>query len=419
MEFAQKRWIALIAAMVCAFFSGVIYTWSVYVIPLANKYHWSTAEISFAYTLNIIFSAIIPIVFAKLRTKIKISNYNFIGACVYGAGMLYLSIMWGSIWELYLGFGVLVGGGIGFIYVSLVAYVVQLFPDKKGLAAGLYTAAYGAAALIWAPLANSIIQSTGDVSMAFRYLGITMTAVMLVGTRFLFDIPSDWTGPSVSTAQSSRNNGKPTPGPVSEKSTREMFVSPLFYVTWVMFILGLISGSMILALGSPILQGSLGWTETRAALVVGFFAVAQTVGRLFWGWISDLIGRINVITIVGASTVLAMFLLAYVRTETLYVIAILCVPMAYGAYASMLSPITAETFGPKYFPNNYNAIFTAFAFAALIGPQLVAYVKKTSGGYQGAFLYAIMFAAIAILLSFAYRYLADKERARVGTKEEA
>lgn len=408
MDFAKKRWIALIAAMICALFAGVIYTWSVYVIPLSNKYHWSTAEISFAYTLNIIFSAIIPIVFAKIRAKMKISNYNLIGAFVYGAGMLYLSVMRGSIWELYFGFGVLVGGGIGFIYVSLVSYVVQLFPDKKGLAAGLYTAAYGAAALIWAPLANSITQSTGDVSMAFRYLGLIMTAVVIVGTRFLFDIPAGWTGPS--TSQVSENAAKPAAGPVSQKSTMEMLASPLFYVTWIMFIFGLISGSMILALGSPILQGSLGWTATKAALIVGFFAVAQTVGRLFWGWLSDLIGRMNVISIVGGITVIAMFLLTYVRAETLYIIAILCVPMAYGAYASMLSPTTAETFGPKSFPNNYNVMFTAFAFAALIGPQLVAYIKKTSGGYQGAFIYAVIFAAIAILLSFAYRHLAKKER---------
>lgn len=408
MDFSQKRWISLFAAMICALFAGVIYTWSVYVIPLSNKYHWTTAAISFAYTLNIIFSAIIPIVFSKLRAKIKISNYNFIGAVVYGAGMLLCSVIQGSIWELYLYFGVLVGGGIGFIYVSLVSYVVQLFPDKRGLAAGLYTAAYGCAALIWAPAASNIIISSGDVSNAFRYLGIIMTAVVMIGTRFLYDIPAGWT-PPVKELPAGKP-AAPASKPVLEKNTMELFSSPLFYVTWIMFICGLISGSMILALGSPIIQGSIGYTAAQAAVIVGFFAVAQTFGRLFWGWLSDIISRMNVVTTVGLLTVLAMFLLATVKAEALFLTAILIVPMAYGAYASMLSPTTVETFGPKYFPSNYNVLFTAFAFAALIGPQLVAYIKSSSGGYQGAFVWAVGFATAAILLSFVYRYLAKMER---------
>jgi len=410
MDFAQKRWISLIAAMVCALFAGVIYTWSVYVIPLSKLFGWSTASISLAYTINIIFSALIPIMFVKVRAKMSIANYNLLGAFVFGAGMLLCSVMQGSIWELYLYFGVLVGGGIGFIYVSLVSYVVQLFPDKRGLAAGLYTAAYGCAALLWAPWASRIIQSTGDPLHAFRTLGIIMTVVIIIGTRFLSDIPAGWAG--VAAKETVNKPAKPAIKAVAEKNTIELFSSPLFYVLIIMFTCGLISGSMILSLGSPILQGTLGYTPAKAAVIVGFFAVAQTFGRLFWGWLSDAIGRMNVVTSVGILTVLALLVLILIKAEALYIIAILIVPMAYGAYASMLSPTTVETFGSKHFASNYNVMFYAFAFAALIGPQLVAYFKGKPGGYESAFVWAVGFASIAIILSFVYRSLADKERAK-------
>lgn len=408
MEFAQKRWIALVAAMTCALFAGVIYTWSVYVNPLNKLFGWSTASISLAYTINIIFSAIIPVTFVKVRAKLGIANYNLLGAFVFGLGMFLCSTMTGSLWQLYLYFGVLVGGGIGFIYVSLVSYVVQLFPDKRGLAAGLYTAAYGCAALLWAPFASNIIQSTGNPLNAFRTLCFVMTPVIIIGTRFLYNIPAGWAGvPAKDTVDKPAKPAKPA---ISEKSTAELFSSPLFYVLMIMFTCGLISGSMILSLGSPILQGSLGYTPAKAAVIVGFFAVAQTFGRLFWGWLSDAIGRMNVVTTVGVLTVFALLIMIFTKAEVLYILAILIVPMAYGAYASMLSPTTVETFGAKHFTSNYNVLFYAFAFAALIGPQVVAYFKGKPGGYETAFIWAVGFASLAIILSFVYRSLAAKER---------
>lgn len=410
-EFAKKRYISLVACMIAGLFTGVIYTWSIYVIPLATKYHWSTASISLAYTLNIVFSAVIPIVFAKLRAKIKISNYNLIGAFWFAAGMLGCSVMQGSIWELYLYFGVLVGGGIGFMYVSLVSYVVQSFPDRRGLAAGLYTGCYALASLVWAPVATNITLSTGDVSNAFRTLGIIMGVVLVICSRFYYDIPEGWKGDPALLSGTSSSPAPAAKPAVMEISTGQLFKTPLFYVTWGMFICGLLGGSMILSLGSPILQGSLGYTPKMAAVIVGFFAVAQVFGRIFWGGVSDKIGRMNVVTIVGLIATLCSIVLATINAEALFIVAIVLIPMSYAAYASMLSPTTMETFGGKHFTSNYNILFTAFAVAALIGPQIVAFVKKVSGGYQGAFVAAIGFALGAVILSYVYRALEKSARA--------
>jgi OFA family oxalate/formate antiporter-like MFS transporter len=409
-EFAKKRYISLTACMIAGLFTGIIYTWSVFVIPLATKYHWSTASISLAYTLNIIFSAVIPIVFAKLRAKIKISNYNLIGAIWFAAGMLGCSIMKSSVWELYLYFGVLVGGGIGFMYVSLVSYVVQAFPDRGGLAAGLYTGAYALASLVWAPVATNITTASGDVADAFRALGIAMFIVQAVCSRFYYDVPKGWKG-DPALVQETGSTAAPAVKPaIMEISTGQLFTTPLFYVTLGMFVCGLLGGSMILSLGSPILQGSLGYTPAKAAYIVGFFAVAQVFGRIFWGGLSDKLGRMNVITIVGLIAALSAFVLANIKNEALFIAAIICIPMAYAAYASMLSPTTREAFGAKHFTTNYNILFTAFAIASLIGPQIVAFVKKASGGYQGAFIWAIGFALGAVALSYVYRAMEKSAR---------
>lgn len=407
MEFQKQRWTCLIAAMITAIFIGIIYAFSVFVIPLSNKFKWTTAEVSLAFTLNVVMQVVAPIAFAKLRAKMTIRIYCLIGAILYGIGLILCSVMQNSIWELYLYFGVLNGLGIGMIYVALVTYVVQSFPDKKGLAAGLYTAAYGSAALIWAPVANWIAISTGDIAYSFRYLAVLMTLVVIIATRFLIDVPAVWVGvPQTGAAKTAPSAF----AIVTEKRTAELWSMPLMYVTWVLFLCGFLSGMMVLSLGSPILQGSLGYTPVKAAAIVGLFAVSQTVGRLLWGWLSDVIGRVNVMAILAVITLLCAIVLATIKEEALFIAAILIIPSAYSGYIANLSPSVMEAFGTKHFTTNFNVIFTTIAVASLVGPQIVSYVKSSSGGYAGAFSWAAGFACVAILMTFLYRYYASKER---------
>lgn len=408
MSFSRERWISLFAAMVAAIFAGYSYSWSVYVNPLSQKYLWTTGAISIAYTLFMVLSAVFPIVLMRLRSKLKISQYILVGAIMYSAGLILSGFIQSSIYELYLYLGVLAGGGAGIIYVSLASYVVQLFPDKRGLAAGLYTACFSVGAFFWAPTASSITIATGDVSLAFRYLGFLFFVVIAISSRFMYEIPEGYAGEAIN--EVTVKKAAPVIVAVTETRTIDLFKSPIFYVVWIMYVCGLISGLMILSLGSPIVQGSLGYSAAQAAVVVGLFALASTFGRLFWGWASDKIGRMNVLTTIGGLTCLSMWVLSTIKTEFIFFIAILVVPMCYGAYASTLSPTVVETFGIKYFTGNYNILYTAFAFAAMIGPQVITYIKVSSGGYQGAFVCAVGFAAAAVVMSFVYRILLKREK---------
>jgi OFA family oxalate/formate antiporter-like MFS transporter len=393
--------------MLSVLFAGIIYSWSVYVNPLVAKFGWSTGETSIAYTINVVFSALVPILAGKLRARMKINRYCLLGALVYGSGLFLCGFIQSSVIELYLYFGVLVGSGIGFIYLGLAPYVVQLFPDKRGLAAGLFTACYGLAAFFWAPAARYIMSSYGDVSNAFIYLSILMTMVLLLVTRFLYEVPAGWQGdPAQGGAKAAAQITA-----LVEKSPKQLLATPLYYVILLMYTCGLISGMMVLSLGSPIIEGSLSYSPEKAAIIVGFFAVASTGGRLFWGWISDVLGRLNVMIILGAITCLCMIILANLDEEYIFIICLLAVPMCYGAYAATLAPVAVETFGARHVTMNYNLLFIAFGLAALIGPQVIAYVRSSSGGYQGAFFYGTIFAAIAVVLAIISKQIMKSQRA--------
>jgi OFA family oxalate/formate antiporter-like MFS transporter len=288
------------------------------------------------------------------------------------------------------------------MYISLAPYVVQIFSDKKGLAAGLYTSCYAAAAFVWAPLASYIINRTGDVSSVFLYYGIGFFLVLAITSRFLYEPPPGFTGRAASA-------NSPVPmAPIHDKSPVQMLTSASFWLLFMMFIFATIGGMMIFSLGSPILQGTLHYTPENAAFIVGLFAVASTAGRVLWGWISDKIGRLNVILCITGITMMSMLILANIGIESVFLIAILAVPMCYGAYLAMMAPMTVEIFGPKHFALNYNIVILSLVFAALIGPQAVSYAVKSTGGHQGAFSYGILFAAMALVFVITLRVLQYK-----------
>ncbi len=406
MDFSKKRWVSLFACMFAILLAGIIYAWSVFVNPLVQKFGWSPGETSIAYTLHVVVLAVTPVLCGKLRSALKMHQYCLIGSIIYGAGVIMCAFIRGSVYELYIYFGLLAGLGGGMLYLSMATYVVQLFPERRGMAAGLYTACYGCGALFWAPIASKIIQSTGKVDSAFLYLGFFFLVGCVVSTRFLYEIPAGYQG------EAGKSGVAPAPiASISNKTTGEMLKSPLYYMIIAIYTCGLCGGMMVLALGSPIVQGSLSYSPEKAAFIVGLFAVASTGGRLFWGFMSDKIGRLNVIVILGLICTVAMVLLANVTEDAVFLVALLCIPMCYGSYAAMLSPINVETFGTKSTAMNFNCLFLSFGISALIGPPIVASIKASSGGYHGAFNYGIGFGVAALVLGIVFKIIIQKKRA--------
>lgn len=405
MEFSQKRWIALGAAMMSALLVGIIYSFSVYVNPLIEKFAWTKSSVSLAYTLNIIFTAVVPLCCGSLRAKLKLNQYCLIGGFLYSTGIILCGFIQGSVYEFYLYFGVLTGAGIGFVYTSLATYVVQMFPDRKGMAAGLYTACYGCAPFFWAPLASYLIINKG-LNTAFICLGIFFFIGLVIVTRFLSEIPAGFAD-SLSSAQ----NAKPQLPSVYEKTPKELLTTPLFYIVMILYTCGMSSGSMALSLGSPILQSSLNYTPEKAAIVVGFFAVASATGRLFWGFLSDKIGRPNVLICLCIITAVSMVSLSLTTTEGLFISSIILIPLCYGAYACTISPVTVECFGQKNFTMNYTLVFQVFAFSAVIGPQVIALSELMTGSFQAAFKVAVGLAICGLVMGIILRAKVNSSRA--------
>ena len=151
-SFQNRRWVCLIAAMVICVCAGFGYAWSVLQNPIVEQFGWSDSGVALTYTIMVLCSTMTPLFFGSLIRRLSTRLVVVIGALLFGAG-LFLTGEMARLWQLYLFYGIIAGLGVGFIYPSMMAYVVRLFPDRSGMASGLGTAAYGSGAILWAPTA--------------------------------------------------------------------------------------------------------------------------------------------------------------------------------------------------------------------------------------------------------------------------
>jgi OFA family oxalate/formate antiporter-like MFS transporter len=235
------RWGQLIFGIICmVMIANLQYGWTLFVGPIDQKYHWGRAAIQVAFTIFVLTETwLVPIegyLIDKFGPRIMIS----------GSGVL-VAIAWvinsvaDSLFLLYL--GAAIGGiGAGVIYGGSVGNALKWFPDRRGLAAGLTAAGFGAgSALTVIPIAN-MIQSSGYQS-AFLWFGLGQgIVVVIVGLLLRAPEPGEVAAPAAPAVQQTRRDYTPA----------EALKTPVFWVMYFMFVAVGAGGLMAIAQLAPI-----------------------------------------------------------------------------------------------------------------------------------------------------------------------
>ena len=172
------RWGQLIFGIICmVMIANLQYGWTLFVNPIDQKYHWGRAAIQVAFTIFVLTETwLVPIegyLIDKFGPRIMISGSGVLVAIAWVINSLADSLL-----LLYL--GAAIGGiGAGVIYGGSVGNALKWFPDRRGLAAGLTAAGFGAgSALTVIPIAN-MIQSSG-YETAFLWFGLGQGIVVVL-----------------------------------------------------------------------------------------------------------------------------------------------------------------------------------------------------------------------------------------------
>ncbi len=329
---------------------------------------------------------------------------------MYGAGII-ISGFSASLYTLYFFFGILGGFGTGTVYGCALTNAIKWFPDRRGLASGLAAAGLGMGAVVFAPVASYFIQLY-DVVTTFKILGaIFFTVIVGLGAAVKEPPagykPAGWEPSPVMAASVSQ----------VDKNWREMLADPMFYVLWVMYISGALSGLMIMGHAATIAQEVVKLTLPVAVLSVTILALANTFGRIFWGYISDNIGRYSALIGIFSCCAVMMLVIASTNAFLAFVLTLSVIGLCFGGLLGIFPAITGEMFGVKYLGVNYGIMFTAFAVAGIIGPRLAAVVKELHNDYTVAFQVAAAMSVCGLMLAIYTKSRISKRNAQITVSD--
>jgi len=277
---------------------GSLYAWSVFVAPLEKEFGWKRADTSMVFTWAIVVFALAFIIAGRLQDKLGPFKISMVGCILLTVGFL-LCARTTSLTYLIVCFGVLVGIGNGFGYATPIPVMAKWFPDKRGLAVGLAVAGYGGGSAIFGPLANLWLIPTYGWRTTFAVLGAVFFVMTFVGAFLLKNPPAGyrpagWTPAPASKAAATTHEFPPG----------ETLRTPAFYFMWIAYALGTSAGLMVISQLIPFAKsaGIPGAALPVIGLVIG--AAGNASGRILSGWMSDALGRLNVLRLmIGISAV--------------------------------------------------------------------------------------------------------------------
>ena len=373
----NNRWVIAIAGVFLQIALGAVYAWSVFRVPLAKQFGWSISEITLTFTISIFvlgFAAFFGGLWLNRKGPRVVA---LTGGALYGLGIFLASFTHRLSW-LYLTYGVVGGIGLGLAYIVPVAVLVKWFPDRRGLITGIAVGGFGAGALITAPVATQLIQSVGVLS-TFAYLGIAYLIVTVVTGLFMQNPPDGW----------KPVGWTPTTNQTSHRTDRDFTLSEAlktwqWYALWLLLFLNTCAGISIISQEAPLFQEEAGVTAAIAASMVGLASIGNAVGRVFWAWTSDLITRRATFFVMFVAQILLFWFLPNIATAWFLTIVTFVVLMCYGGGFGTMPAFTADYFGPKNVGPIYGLMLTAWGFASVFGPLLIAHMRETAGSYRGA-----------------------------------
>ena len=399
------RWGQLIFGIICmVMIANLQYGWTLFVNPIDQKYHWGRAAIQVAFTIIVLTETwLVPIegyLIDKFGPRIMISGSGVLVAIAWVINSLADSLL-----LLYL--GAAIGGiGAGVIYGGSVGNALKWFPDRRGLAAGLTAAGFGAgSALTVIPIAN-MIQSSG-YETAFLWFGLGQgIIVVLVALLLRAPQPGEVAAPAAPAVQQTRRDYTPSEV-LAPLATWEFYKSP-FFIMYLMFVMVGTGGLMATAQLAPIARdfkidvvpvAILGLTLPALQFALSIDRVLNGLTRPFFGWVSDHIGRENTMFIAFMLEGIGIYaLLHFANDPLLFVILSGVVFFAWGEIYSLFPATCTDIYGRTFATTNYGMLYTAKGTASLLVP-LGNVLTSWTGSWTAVFVIAAILNIIAAVMA--------------------
>ena len=401
---ASSRWIICIAAILVQLALGGVYAWSVFSKALlgASAFTWSAAETALPFTVCIGMIFVGSYIGGRLQDRKGPRVVALVGGIIYSVGVIVASFARSddALWMLVLGYGVLGGFGLGMAYIVPIAMLMKWFPDRAGFITGLAVGGFGFGAVVTAPLGQALIASDPEMpTKAFLPLGVGYLIAVVLGASLFRNPPEGYVAPGAPAAKQ--------PMPSSERSrdytTGEALRTPQWYLLTAIFTLSVIAGISFISVAAGSAAEIAGYSTAAAASLVGILGLFNGAGRIFWGWVSDRIGKMPALAGILAIQGVSLLLLPHASSLVLFAILAGVIYACYGGTFGTMPSTAGRYFGMTNAGAIYGLMLVAWSIGGAVGPTVLTGIIDGSGTYTLAFSVVGGIALAGIVLTFIAR----------------
>ena len=388
------------------------YAWTLFVQPMISATGWKLSEVQWGFTFFIALMTWAMPLSGWLIDRLGPRLFMTVAGILCAAG-------WGglgqarNLTEFYLLYSV-AGLGNAFVYCCSISVALKWFPDKRGLASGLIAAGYGSGAAFFIPIFSYLIRVT-DYRATLVYTGIVLGILVICAGQFLQNPPRDaaFAAPTAAKPKIRRHS--------EEFNSWEMLKTPQFYVLYAMMLMIGIGGLMATAQVAPVAR-NFNVGATALAIALSLNPICNGIGRIFWGWISDHMGRER--TMFVAFFLQSIFLVSVVtvgRTgDVWFVISMALVFVTWGELYVLFPAVLADMFGARHAASNYSMLYSTKGVASILAGGLAAQLFESTGTWDYAFYGSAALALCSALGAIGLRRMPlPKKQARVETATAA
>jgi MFS family permease len=355
------------AGVFVSFASLLVYTFGIFLKPLAEEFNWSRAAVSAAFGIGAMTVAVCSPPLGYLLDRIEPRRILVPSMAVFGCAFASLGLLTPHLWHLYATFLVMGIVGNGTAQMAYSRAVSSWFDARRGMALAVVMSGGAVGAMVLPPVAEALIEHAGWRHACFVLGAMVLVIGLPAVGLFIRERPPDGHH-----AIGKRDRDGAT--------VREAIASRVFWiVVTVLFISSIAQNGALTHLVA--LLTDRGVSASRAAAALAAMGGASLAGRFLTGWLLDRFFAPRVALCLLSTAALGTLGLANAHSFATGTLASILIGLGMGGEADVTPYILSRFYGLRAFAMLYGFTWTAYAVAGAIGPVLMGQVFDATKSY--------------------------------------
>jgi MFS transporter, OFA family, oxalate/formate antiporter len=385
----MKKYLTVFASFVIMLCVGSVYAWSIIASRLIEQYGFSASQSQIIFGVLIGTFPVTMIFVGQLGEKIRYRYLAYISAILFFTGYFISGSSGGDFLLILIGTGGIAGLATGFGYWIALTSSVQWFPDKKGMITGIASAGFGMGAVFMSELSEVLLNKGYTILELLKIVGVSYGLIIFFFSNLIYQVSNKEKDVSRAALLSDLGTSSVIESVVDSVTVKKFVRSKLFKKLFLGIFLGTFAGLLIIgSLG--VIGGQYNLVNHIIVIGVALFSIANFLGRLIWGFLSDHIGStLGIFLALLFQSLSIISLIIFPLTELSYLILSFLIGFGFGGNFVLFAKETAQVYGVNKLGQFYPYVFVGYAIAGILGP--------ISGGFLydffGSFFYAIILAS--------------------------